>query len=248
MLNQSILLIIIFALMETFVEDKEFGRVELWRSDRARRIKIIIKPDHLRITLPPRVSQQQGLDFLNEVRLKIKQKQAKVTKQIIIIDEARPLQTLSFVTNVKASSREKVFFRLSEGILLIEYPQQQNIQSDQMQEFFRNGISFFLRKEAKRLLPSRLSQLASLHGFTYKDVKIQSSKTRWGSCSAKKNVNLSFYLLLMPAHLVDYVMLHELCHTKEMNHSDRFWKLMDKVTDNKAKALRTEVRKYRYAL
>lgn len=234
--------------METFIEDKELGRIELWRSDRARRIKITIKSDHLRITLPPRVSQKQGLDFLNEVRQRIKQKQQKVTNVILIIDETHQLQTLSFTTKVQKASREKVFFRLSEGILLIEYPQNQESNSEQMQQFFRNGITFFLRKEAKRLLPERLSQLAALHGFKYTDLKVQSSKTRWGSCSARKSINLSYFLLLMPPHLIEYVMLHELCHTVEMNHGERFWKLMDKVTDNKAKALRAQVKKYRCAL
>jgi predicted metal-dependent hydrolase len=117
-----------------------------------------------------------------------------------------------------------------------------------MQQFFRNGIDFFLRKEAKRLLPERLNQLAQIHGFNYKDLKIQSSKTRWGSCSSKKSINLSYFLLLMPPHLIEYVMLHELCHTVEMNHGVRFWALMDKVTDNKAKKLRAEVKKYRCAL
>jgi len=234
--------------METVLEDKELGRIEIWRSDRATRIKILIKPDHLRITLPRHASQKQGLEFLNTVRPKIKQKQKKVTNQIIIIDEERPLQTLSFVTKVQAAAREKVFFRLNEGILLIEYPLNQDSNSEQMQQFFRNGIDFFLRKEAKRLLPSRLSQLAKLNGFNYTDVKIQSSKTRWGSCSGRKSINLSYFLLLMPPHLIDYVLLHELCHTIEMNHGAGFWKLMDKVTDNKAKALRGQVKKYRCAL
>lgn len=234
--------------MESGFEDKELGRVELWRNSRARRIKIIIKPDHLRITLPPTVTEQQGLNFLNEVRHKIKQKQASITVDIITINEKHPLQTLSFITDVRAAKRDKVFFRLSDGVLLIEYPENKKSNSDEMQEHFRNGIRFFLRKEAKRLLPERLTQLANIHGFKYKDLKIQSSKTRWGSCSGKRNINLSFYLLMMPAHLVDYVMLHELCHTKEMNHGDKFWKLMDTVTDNKAKALRKEVKNYRCTL
>ena len=234
--------------MEALLEDNELGRIEIWRSERATRIKILIKPDHLRITLPMRATQQQGLDFLNQVRTKIKQKQKTVTARLQSIDPEHPLQTLSFITNVQASDREKVFFRLQDGVLLIEYPRRQDPASEQMQTFFKNGIDFFLRKEAKRLLPGRLTQLAKQHGFTFTEVKIQSSKTRWGSCSGRKSINLSYFLLTLPAPLIDYVLLHELCHTVEMNHGDRFWKLMDKVTDNKAKALRAEVKKHRCAL
>ncbi len=234
--------------MEALIEDKDLGRVEFWRSKRARRIKIIIKPDYLRITLPPRATQKEGLAFLNEMREKVKKSQKKIAEQTLVVDENHPLQTLSFITKVQAADRDKVFFKLSKGVLLIEYPKEQNSNSEQLQKYFKNGIQFFLRKEAKRLLPNRLSELASLHGFKYKDLKIQSSKTRWGSCSNKGNINLSLYLLMMPAHLVDYVMLHELCHTKEMNHGDTFWKLMDKVTNNQAKALRKEVKEYRCTL
>lgn len=101
-----------------------------------------------------------------------------------------------------------------------------------------------LRHEAKRLLPERITLLARQHGFMLTGVKINNSKTHWGSCTMKKSINLSQSLMLLPWHLVNYVLLHELCHTIEMNHSERFWKLMDKVTDNQAIRLRNELKSY----
>ncbi len=101
-----------------------------------------------------------------------------------------------------------------------------------------------LRKRAKQYLPLRLSSLAEIHHFHYSGVSIRKSKTRWGSCSSKKTINLSFYLMLLPEHLADYVLLHELCHTIHMNHGPEFWKLLDSVTGGRAKLLRKELRSF----
>jgi len=101
-----------------------------------------------------------------------------------------------------------------------------------------------LRRKAQAVLPARLAKLAELHGFQYSGVKIRKSRSRWGSCSTKKAINLSLYLMLLPEHLIDYVLLHELCHTVRMNHSPAFWALLDRCTQNKAKELRREIRKY----
>ncbi len=85
-----------------------------------------------------------------------------------------------------------------------------------------------LRKEAKKILPQRLEELAKKHGFKYEKVAIKNAKTRWGSCSYRNNINLNLHLARLDSDLVDYVILHELCHTIEKNHSARFWALLHK--------------------
>ena len=102
-----------------------------------------------------------------------------------------------------------------------------------------------LRRRAQSVLPVQLAELARLHGFQYSGVKIRKSRSRWGSCSTKKSISLSLYLLLLPEHLIEYVLLHELCHTVQMNHGPAFWALLDKCTQNKARALRKEIREYK---
>jgi predicted metal-dependent hydrolase len=87
-----------------------------------------------------------------------------------------------------------------------------------------------------------LKELADKHGFRYTRVTLRDSHSRWGSCSNRASISLSIYLQLLPQHLIDYVLLHELCHTIELNHSDRFWALMDKVTGGKAKKLREQLK------
>ena len=88
-------------------------------------------------------------------------------------------------------------------------------------------LNHWCKKKAKAVFNIMLQELAELHGFHYQRLSIRSQKTRWGSCSHKKNINLNCKLLFMPEAVTRYVMIHELCHTIEMNHSKRFWALVE---------------------
>lgn len=101
-----------------------------------------------------------------------------------------------------------------------------------------------LRKQAKLILPPRLQALAAARGLRFQKLSIHKSRTRWGSCSSKGNISLSLYLMLVPHHLQDYVMQHELTHLIEMNHSPRFWALLDEVTEGKSLQYRRELRQF----
>jgi len=78
------------------------------------------------------------------------------------------------------------------------------------------------RVEAKERLTTRLNRLAEKHGFTYNKVSIRSQKSRWGSCSHRNNISLNIKLVLLPKELMDYVILHELVHSRIHNHTKRF--------------------------
>ena len=91
-------------------------------------------------------------------------------------------------------------------------------------------------KYAKSYLIERLECLASQHGFSYSKVSIRNQKTRWGSCSADNNISLNIKLICLPKDLRDYVILHELAHTKIKNHSPSFWSFLSQyVMDVKKK-------------
>lgn len=228
--------------------DEELGKIEFVSNERSKHIRVRILSNGLKVTMPLHLGQDDAMKFINSIRPKILQKQQTLEKGLekrnIIIDENSQLQTLTFTVQASPTQRKNIYFSLKNSTLHIEFPIGTDCKDTNTQVFFWNGISFFLRKEAKRLLPSRTKQLAETYGFTFSDVKIQSSKSRWGSCSGRKSINLSLFLLLLPAHLIDYVILHELCHTKEMNHGDKFWCWMDKVTNSQSKELRKELKNY----
>ena len=86
-----------------------------------------------------------------------------------------------------------------------------------------------LRAEAKAALPPRLAELAALHGFTYNKVRIKHNSSNWGSCSELGNINLNLNLMRLPEDLRDYIMLHELCHLRYLNHGPEFHALLESL-------------------
>jgi len=83
------------------------------------------------------------------------------------------------------------------------------------------------RREAEKLLRKRVDELCSRLGVAYGRLTIRGAKTRWGSCSQKGNINFNWKLLMVPEPVIDYVIIHELAHLKEMNHSKKFWQLVE---------------------
>lgn len=84
-------------------------------------------------------------------------------------------------------------------------------------------------RAAKKQIPERVSFFAGIMGVAYGNITIREQKTRWGSCSSKGNLNFNWKLMLMPEGVLDYVVVHELAHRIEMNHSKDFWKIVEQV-------------------
>lgn len=89
-----------------------------------------------------------------------------------------------------------------------------------------------LADQACAYIPQRVAYYAKIMQVSYGKITIRNQKTRWGSCSSKGNLNFNCLLMLMPKEVIDYVVVHELCHRKEMNHSQRFWKEVEKILPN----------------
>lgn len=91
------------------------------------------------------------------------------------------------------------------------------------------------KEEARAQIRRRLEYWNQFYGFSYNRVSIRNTKTCWGSCTSLGNLNFSYKLLFLPAHLQDYIIVHELCHLAELNHGPRFWELVSRqVPDHSA--------------
>lgn len=134
---------------------------------------------------------------------------------------------------------------MDEGGIVCYYRSRELLAELGAQEWITKTLIIFARKRVKERLVPRLLSMATQRGLSVNNVRVSSAKGRWGSCSSKGNINLSLYLILLPRHLQDYVMQHELTHLIEMNHSPRFWAQLDKVCGGNSHALRKEMRHYR---
>ena len=98
-------------------------------------------------------------------------------------------------------------------------------------------------REAGRILVKRLDELANAHGFQYNRVSIRNQKTRWGSCSSKNNISLNVKLVRLPERLTDYVIIHELVHTRIKSHNMKFYAELEQIVNDR-KSLDRELKKY----
>ena len=95
-----------------------------------------------------------------------------------------------------------------------------------------------LADQALKIIPTRVEYFARIIGVTYGNITIRNQKTRWGSCSSKGNLNFNCLLMLAPPEVLDYVVVHELCHRKQMNHSKAFWTEVEKVFPDYKKSIK----------
>lgn len=213
------------------------------QSPKARHYSLKISKGKVLAVMPVGGNEALMRRFINENRARIETALVKHPERPPL-DETTDLRATTFRVRICRSERKDFRMRLQDEVLSVECPAETCFSDARVQELLRSMIERALRHEAKRLLPGRLSRLAEHYGFRFNEVKINNSKTHWGSCTTRRNINLSLSLMLLPWHLVDYVLLHELCHTVEMSHNDRFWALMDKVTGGRALALRHELKGY----
>lgn len=223
------------------------GEVLLKKNRRSKKISIRITPfKGIVVSLPYYASYKAAekfveskIEWINKSLLKIKETENKRK----IFDENTTYKTRNHLLKIEQGNSDKISIYVSKSVINVKYPNYLEVVSPSVQKAVRAGIVKALRKEAKEYLPARVEMLAGKFGFNYNKLFIKNLRSRWGSCSNKNNINLNLQLMKLPDKLINYVILHELVHTKEKNHGKKFWTKLNTITGN-AKALSKEVKKY----
>jgi predicted metal-dependent hydrolase len=206
------------------IQDEEFGKITIRRSARASQVRLRVAPDGtLRASLPlyaPIFLVKRLLkSSRNELRDLLKQSQPMIEYH----DGMRIGKSHSLV--VIPSNQFSV--KRSGQQIVVSLPQGLQLSDPLIVRAVRDAIIAALRLEAKSYLPKRLSFLANKFGLSYQKVRFSHASGRWGSCSSGGTISLNIALMKLPFELIDYVIIHELAHTRHMNHGPEFWSLVE---------------------
>ncbi|MCD4791615.1 MAG: M48 family metallopeptidase [Bacteroidales bacterium] len=221
------------------------GNVVITKKRGLRRMTLSVRPFcPVRLTIPYSLSYSSATSFINEKKewiIRSKEKISNTENKRTVFNIDSEFKTKERHLKFEISKNYKNQIQITKSNIIVSYTDKNKIASEDMQDFIRHGITEALRIEAKNYLPERTSILAKNHGFKFNKIRVRNAKTRWGSCSGLNNISLNIQLMRLPDYLIDYVILHELCHTVEKNHGKNFWFLLDKISGN-AKGLDKELK------
>ena len=225
------------------ISDKDFGKIHFVVRRSARNITMRVKEDGLHVTTPPYRSITALLEAIAPFRERLRNVCSEVKPKPFDLNFS--LEAECFRLKLETSPLKNFTVSMRDETVVIACPAHADFTTDRVQTLVKNAVMRAMRKKAEEYLPPLVQYWSSLFDLPYNKVTISKARSRWGSCSSKRDISLSFYLMLLPAHLMDYVILHELAHTREMNHGPKFWELLNQLTDGKALALRKELRMHR---
>lgn len=225
------------------ISDKDFGKIHFVVRRSARNITMRVKEDGLHVTTPPYRSITALLEAIVPFRERLRNVCSEVKPKPFDLNFS--IEAECFRLKLETSPLKNFTVSMRDEMVVIACPAHADFTTDRVQTLVKNAVMRAMRKKAEEYLPPLVQYWSSLFDLPYNKVTISKARSRWGSCSSKRDISLSFYLMLLPAHLMDYVILHELAHTREMNHGPKFWELLNQLTDGKALALRKELRIHR---
>lgn len=205
--------------------------VEVIRTKRTKTADIRVEDGAVSVVIPESLEQERVESLLTKKRAWIKEK-------LILHREAQPISTKDYVSGesfsylgrnyrLKVEKGAYTPVKLHQGRLVVTLP-----QGNKEPHMVRNALVRWYKRQAKKKLKDKVKRYAPMIGVNPTEVDVKSFKSRWGSCSAKGKLDFNWKILMAPNRIVDYVVVHELCHIKQHDHSPKFWKEVERIIPN----------------
>lgn len=231
--------------MYSSYNDPELGLITPVPHKKARRFIFRPTPEGIRVTCPFGVSPNQIREVIESHRSGLIRLRMRIPEKELPVCGTE-WRFCNFRVLFKQSSYgNKLEARYGSQVLELIIPAHTDYAHPSVLPFVSKQIDRICRLEAARYLPNRLASLAANLQLNYRSCELSYGKSRLGKCDSLRNITLSYRLMHMPAHLVDYVILHELSHLTEMNHGPRFHKLLDHYCKGNHRALEKELKAFR---
>lgn len=226
----------------------DIGLVLISKKTNATRLKIRIHPEKgVLVTIPYSVKFDTGEKFIYDnidwIRKSLK-KQKDTRNYEIFTPDSIFLSRQSKVSFIIYNS-DKFKLSIKDNVISFFYkPDLIDFSKKEIQDFIKKGILKALELESKDFLIKKAEILSEKTNLKYRTISISKAGSRWGTCNTKNDIKLSCRLLLLPDILIDYIILHELCHIIHKNHGPKFYDLLDKLTNGNSKLLNKELKKH----
>ncbi len=220
---------------------QDVGIIKIAKRKSNRHLRLSISPSgEVRVSIPSWVPYSAGVNFAKNKKDWIVHQLPK--SQLLVPGKMiGKAHRLAFIPTINSLGVKTL---IKDNQINIYHPTSFNYAQESVQASAVKASIKALRIQAESLLPKRVQQLALKHELEYSGVKIKRLTRRWGSCDHAQNIVLNLYLIQLPWELIDYVILHELTHTKHLNHGPDFWSTLENLESN-ARQLRSSIRRYR---
>ncbi len=209
----------------------DVGQVVLHKRKGTRSMRLTITHEGVvRVTMPPWAPYRLGVEFAKAKSEWIISKQ----KPQVILENGDVIGKSHVISVTLAADLQKPLVRVNATYINLRLPATMPISDPLVQNELSKAAIRALKRQAEQILPQRLRALSETYNLPFKSLTIKRLKSRWGSCNEQKNIVLNCYLMQLPWELIDYVMLHELTHTKVMSHGKPFWTQMQTYIDDVA--------------
>jgi len=217
------------------------GPVTLIKRTQSRSLRLSVTSRGVRVSMPRWTSYDAGETFARNNIAWIQTELSRHTQPLLVSGQRiGKLHTLRFEF---AANGQSIASRVTGTEIIVRLQHGEVTADPTVQERANKAVLRALKREATTLLPPRLASLAAKHGKSFTATNIKQLKRRWGSCDQARAITLNLFLMELPWEFIDYVLLHELAHTVEMNHGPAFWRTLTAM-EPRARALAKELRSH----
>jgi predicted metal-dependent hydrolase len=207
----------------------------LRRSQRAKTTRIVVKTDKIEVVAPPHVSEFRIKAFVTAQQVWIEQALQRVASRASNVDSLAPAdyvdgalipyQGSHLPLSIKATSAKTLKVQLlPDSRFLVYLPV--SVEPNQSSERIRLALQQWMKQQSRQLAQRIIDKHSTRFALHPRSLKIKTQKSRWGSCGPHDDINLNWLLILAPPIIMEYVVIHELCHIRHKNHSREFWSLV----------------------